>query len=134
VGIDPAGLAATVTRFNRFADEGVDHDFHRGDSLYDKFYGDPEHRPNANLGALRKPPYYALQVHPGTIGTKGGARVTVDAQVLRVGGEPIAGLYAAGNVIAAPAGSGYPGAGATIGSAMTFGYLAGRHVARQKAP
>jgi len=133
VGIDPAGLAATVTRFNRFADEGVDHDFHRGDSLYDKFYGDPQHGPNANLGALRKPPYYALQVHPGSIGTKGGARVTVDAQVLRVGGEPIAGLYAAGNVIAAPAGSGYPGAGATIGSAMTFGYLAGCHVARQKA-
>jgi hypothetical protein len=133
VGIDPVGLTATVARFNRFADEGVDHDFHRGDSLYDKFYGDPQHLPNPNLGALRKPPYYALQVHPGTIGTKGGARVTVDAEVLRASGEPIAGLYAAGNVIAAPAGSGYPGAGATIGSAMTFGYLAGRHAARQKA-
>jgi succinate dehydrogenase/fumarate reductase flavoprotein subunit len=132
VGIDPAGLAETVTRFNRFADEGRDQDFHRGESLYDKFYGDPEKQPNPNLGALRKPPFYALQVHPGTIGTKGGARVTVDAQVLRVGGEPIAGLYAAGNVIAAPAGSGYPGAGATIGSAMTFGYLAGRHAAQQK--
>jgi succinate dehydrogenase/fumarate reductase flavoprotein subunit len=133
VGIDPAGLAATVARFNRFADDGVDQDFRRGDSLYDKFYGDPQHQPNPNLGALRKAPYYALEVHPGTIGTKGGARVTVDAQVLRVGGEPIAGLYAAGNVIAAPAGSGYPGAGATIGSAMTFGYLAGRHAAGQKA-
>ena len=133
VGIDPAGLAATVARVNGFADEGVDRDFHRGDSLYDKFYGDPQHAPNPNLGALRKPPYYALQVHPGTIGTKGGARVTVDAQVLRVGGEPIVGLYAAGNVIAAPAGSGYPGAGATIGSAMTFGYLAGRHAAKQRA-
>jgi 3-oxosteroid 1-dehydrogenase len=134
VAVDPAGLAATVARFNRFADEGVDQDFHRGDSLYDKFYGDPEQKPSPNLGALRKPPYYALEVHPGTIGTKGGARVTIDAQVLRVGGEAIPGLYAAGNVIAAPAGSGYPGAGATIGSAMTFGYLAGRHAAQQKAP
>jgi succinate dehydrogenase/fumarate reductase flavoprotein subunit len=133
IGIDPAGLAATVARFNRFADEGVDRDFRRGDSLYDKFYGDPQHQPNPNLGALRKPPYYALEVHPGTIGTKGGARVTIDGQVLRPSGEPIEGLYAAGNVIAAPAGSGYPGAGATIGSAMTFGYLAGRHAARQKA-
>jgi hypothetical protein len=133
VGIDATGLAATVARFNRFADEGVDQDFHRGDSLYDKFYGDPEQKPNPNLGALCKPPYYALQVHPGTIGTKGGARVNVDAQVLRVSGEPILGLYAAGNVIAAPAGAGYPGAGATIGSAMTFGYLAGRHAAQQKA-
>jgi 3-oxosteroid 1-dehydrogenase len=133
VAVDPAGLAATVARFNRFADEGVDQDFHRGDSLYDKFYGDPEQKPSPNLGALRKPPYYALEVHPGTIGTKGGARVTIDAQVLRVGGEAIPGLYAAGNVIAAPAGSGYPGAGATIGSAMTFGYLAGRHAAQQKA-
>jgi 3-oxosteroid 1-dehydrogenase len=132
VGIDPAALAATVARFNRFAEQGVDEDFHRGTSLYDKFYGDPEHAPNPNLGTLCKPPYFALEVHPGTIGTKGGARVTVDAQVLRVGGQPIEGLYAAGNVIAAPAGSGYPGAGATIGSAMTFGYLAGRHAARQK--
>jgi succinate dehydrogenase/fumarate reductase flavoprotein subunit len=133
IGIDPAGLAATVARFNRFADEGVDRDFRRGDSLYDKFYGDPQHQPNPNLGALRKSPYYALEVHPGTIGTKGGARVTIDGQVLRPSGEPIDGFYAAGNVIAAPAGSGYPGAGATIGSAMTFGYLAGRHAARQKA-
>jgi 3-oxosteroid 1-dehydrogenase len=133
VGIDPVGLASTVARFNRFADEGVDRDFQRGESLYDKFYGDPEQKPSPNLGALRKPPYYALQVHPGTIGTKGGARVTTSAQVLRVGGEPIPGLYAAGNVIAAPAGSGYPGAGATIGSAMTFGYLAGRHAAQQNA-
>jgi succinate dehydrogenase/fumarate reductase flavoprotein subunit len=125
VGIDGAGLADTVARFNAFAAAGKDADFDRGDSLYDKFYGDPEHRPNPNLGTIEKPPFYALEVHPGAIGTKGGARVNARAQVLHVGGAPIPGLYAAGNVIAGITGAGYPGAGSTIGAAMTFGYIAG---------
>jgi 3-oxosteroid 1-dehydrogenase len=130
-GIDPQGLEATVARFNRFAIEGRDPDFHRGESLYDRFYGDPDHAPNPNLGTLEKGPFYALQVHPGAIGTKGGAKVTTEAQVLRVDGEPIAGLYAAGNVMAGVTGPGYPGAGATIGAGMTFGFIAGSHAARQ---
>ena len=130
LGIDAAGLAATVKRFNGFAVEGADRDFGRGDSLYDRFYGDPEHRPHANLGTIEKPPFFALEVHPGAIGTKGGARVTRDAQVLRVEGEPMPGLYAAGNVMAGVTGAGYPGAGSTIAAAMTFGWLAGRHAAR----
>jgi succinate dehydrogenase/fumarate reductase flavoprotein subunit len=133
VGIDPQGLDATVVRFNRFAVEGRDPDFHRGESLYDRFYGDPDHAPSPNLGTLEKPPFYALQIHPGAIGTKGGAKVTSDAQVLRVDGEAIPGLYAAGNVMAGVTGPGYPGAGATIATAMTFGYLAGSHAARQRA-
>jgi hypothetical protein len=132
VGIDPAGLQETVTRFNRFASEGRDPDFHRGESVYDHFYGDPDHAPNPNLGTIEKGPFYALQVHPGAIGTKGGAKVTTDAQVLRVDGETIPGLYAAGNVMAGVTGAGYPGAGATIGAAMTFGYLAGLHAASQR--
>ncbi|HEY5242956.1 MAG TPA: FAD-dependent oxidoreductase [Polyangiaceae bacterium] len=129
VGIDARGLGQTVDRFNGLAVEGVDPDFARGESLYDRFYGDPEHKPNANLGTLTKKPFYALEVHPGAIGTKGGARVNVDAQVLRVDGAPIPGLYAAGNVMAGVTGAGYPGAGSTIAAAMTFGYLAGRHAA-----
>ncbi len=129
VGIDARGLGQTVDRFNGLAVEGVDPDFARGESLYDRFYGDPEHEPNANLGTLTKKPFYALEVHPGAIGTKGGARVNVDAQVLRVDGAPIPGLYAAGNVMAGVTGAGYPGAGSTIAAAMTFGYLAGRHAA-----
>ncbi|HEY3820659.1 MAG TPA: FAD-dependent oxidoreductase [Polyangiaceae bacterium] len=129
VGIDPRGLGQTVDRFNGLAVEGVDPDFGRGESLYDRFYGDPDHQPNANLGTLLKKPFYALEVHPGAIGTKGGARVNVDAQVLRVDGAPIPGLYAAGNVMAGVTGAGYPGAGSTIAAAMTFGYLAGRHAA-----
>jgi len=129
IGVDPRGLAATVQRFNRFAVEGVDPDFRRGESVYDHFYGDPEHKPNPNLGTVERAPFYAIQVQPGAIGTKGGARTDVDARVLRVDGSPIDGLYAAGNVMAGVTGPGYPGAGATIGAAMTFGWLAGRHAA-----
>jgi 3-oxosteroid 1-dehydrogenase len=127
VGIDPGGLAETVRVFNRHAVEGVDPDFGRGESVYDHFYGDPARRPNPNLGPLERPPFVALEVHPGAIGTKGGARVNGHAQVLRVDGQPIPGLYAAGNVMAGVMGAGYPGAGSTIAAAMTFGWLAGRH-------
>ena len=131
IGVDARGLAATVLRFNRFAVEGADPDFRRGESLYDHFYGDPEHTPNPNLGTIEKGPFYAIAVHPGAIGTKGGARTDGDARVLRPDGAPIPGLYAAGNVMAGVTGAGYPGAGATIGAAMTFGYLAGRHAAQR---
>jgi succinate dehydrogenase/fumarate reductase flavoprotein subunit len=129
IGVDARGLAETVSRFNGFAVEGVDPDFGRGDSLYDHFYGDPDNKPNPNLGVIGKKPFYALQVHPGAIGTKGGARVDGDARVLRPDGSAIPGLYAAGNAMAGVTGAGYPGAGATIAAAMTFGYLAGRHAA-----
>jgi len=129
VGIDAAGLLATVQRVNGFAAVGKDADFQRGDSLYDRFYGDPEQGPNPNLGALEKPPFYALAVHPGAIGTKGGPRVNRHGQVLHVEGRPLAGLYAAGNAMAGITGPGYPGAGSTIGVAMTFGFIAGEHAA-----
>jgi 3-oxosteroid 1-dehydrogenase len=127
LGVDARGLAQTIDRFNGFAIEGVDKEFRRGESLYDHFYGDPDHKPNPNLGTITKKPFYALRVHPGAIGTKGGPRVNGDAQVLRVDGEVIQGLYAAGNAMAGVTGPGYPGAGATIAAAMTFGFLAGRH-------
>jgi 3-oxosteroid 1-dehydrogenase len=130
IGIDPKGLAATVARFNRFAVEGADPDFRRGESVYDHFYGDPDHKPSPNLGTIERGPFYAIEVHAGAIGTKGGARTDGDARVLRPDGAPIAGLYAAGNVAAGVTGAGYPGAGSTIGAAMTFGWLAGRHAAR----
>jgi hypothetical protein len=131
LGIDPAGLAAEVSRFNGYARDGRDPDFRRGESLYDHFYGDPKQQPNPNLGALEKAPFYAVPMYPGTIGTKGGPRTNAHGQVLRVSGQPVDGLYAAGNVAAGIFGPGYPGAGATIGAAMTFGFLAGRHAARQ---
>jgi 3-oxosteroid 1-dehydrogenase len=123
-GLDPAGLAATVARFNEFAAAGVDEDFHRGDSAYDRYYGDPRHRPNPNLAPLEKPPFYAIKIVPGDLGTKGGLRTDERARVLRGDGTPIPGLYAAGNASAAVMGHSYAGAGATIGPAMTFGYIA----------
>jgi succinate dehydrogenase/fumarate reductase flavoprotein subunit len=129
IGVDASGLFETAQRFNRFAREGRDADFGRGDSLYDHFYGDPDNQPNPNLGTIEQAPFYAIQVHPGAIGTKGGARVDARARVLRADGGAIPGLYAAGNVMAGVTGPGYPGAGATIGTAMTFGYIAGKDAA-----
>ena len=127
LSVDAEGLAASVQRFNGFAREGVDRDYRRGESIYDHFYGDPDHLPNPNLGTLERPPFYALEVFPGSIGTKGGPRVNTDSAILRVDGTPIRGLYAAGNVMAGVTGPGYPGAGSTIGTGMTFGLIAAKH-------
>lgn len=117
-------LAATVERFNEFARTGKDEDFGRGESAYDRYYGDPRQRPNPCLGALRKPPFYAFQIVPGDLGTKGGLRTDERGRVLRADDSVIEGLYAAGNTSAAVMGHSYAGAGATIGPAMTFGYVA----------
>ncbi|MFI6908831.1 FAD-dependent oxidoreductase [Nonomuraea sp. NPDC050394] len=128
MGLDPLKLRATVDRFNGFARAGSDADFHRGDSAYDHYYGDPT-LPNPNLLPIEKGPFYAIPLVPGDIGTKGGVVTDVDARVLRGDGSPIAGLYAAGNVAAAVMGETYPGPGATLGPAMTFGYAAAQHIA-----
>jgi 3-oxosteroid 1-dehydrogenase len=124
IGVPAAGLAATVTRFNSHAASGRDSDFHRGDSVYDRYYGDPRNRPNPCLAPLDKPPFHAIRIVPGDLGTKGGLRTDERARVLRADGTAIPGLYAAGNVSAAVMGHSYAGAGATIGPAMTFGYVA----------
>ncbi len=124
IGVPSDGLAATVARFNEFARTGRDEDFRRGDSAYDRYYGDPRQRPNPCLGPLTKAPFYAFQIVPGDLGTKGGLRTDERGRVIRDDGTPIPGLYAAGNTSAAVMGRSYAGAGATIGPAMTFGYLA----------
>jgi 3-oxosteroid 1-dehydrogenase len=124
VGISAEGLAETLQRFNGFARSGKDEDFGRGDSAYDRYYGDPRCRPNPNLAQLAQPPYYAIKIVPGDLGTKGGLRTDERARVLRHDGSVIARLYAAGNASAAVMGHSYAGAGATIGPAMTFGYIA----------
>jgi 3-oxosteroid 1-dehydrogenase len=124
IGVDPAGLADTIDRFSEFARTGRDADFGRGDSAYDRYYGDPRRRPNPNLAELSRPPFYAIRIVPGDLGTKGGLRTDERARVLRADGSPIHGLYAAGNTSAAVMGRSYAGAGATIGPAMTFGYIA----------
>ena len=124
VGIDPAALAKTVVRFNEFAQAGRDEDFHRGNSAYDRYYSDPRRRVQRRQARVGPPPFYAVKIVPGDLGTKGGVRTDERARVLRADGTPIAGLYAAGNTSAAVMGHSYAGAGATIGPAMTFGYLA----------
>ena len=124
IGVDGSGLSKTVARFNEFAASGRDEDFGRGSSAYDRYYSDPRCRPNPNLAPLDRPPFYAATIVPGDLGTKGGLRTDERARVLRPDGTVIAGLYAAGNASASVMGHSYAGAGATIGPAMTFGYLA----------
>ncbi len=130
-GLPADEFIATVTRFNGFARSGVDEDYQRGVSAYDRYYGDPTNKPNPNLGEISHPPYYAAKMVPGDLGTKGGIRTDVHGRALRDDGSIIEGLYAAGNVSAPVMGHTYPGPGGTIGPAMTFGYLAALHIAEQ---
>ncbi len=127
-GIDPQGLADEVAKFNRFAAAGQDLDFRKGEGAIDRFYADPSVRPNPCLAPLEKPPYYAIELWPGDLGTKGGLLTDAHARVLRPDGSLIEGLYATGNCAASVMGPSYAGAGATIGPAMVFGYVAARHV------
>lgn len=126
----PTQLRATADRFNELARKGHDDDFNRGDSAYDNYYGDPT-LPNPNLYPLGKPPYYAFQIILGDLGTSGGLRTDEYARVLRSDDSFVKGLYAVGNTSAAVMGRSYAGAGATIGPAMTFGYVAAKHIADQ---
>ncbi|MGW0162812.1 FAD-binding protein [Mycobacterium sp. NPDC003323] len=127
IGVPPQALRSTADRFNQLAAAGHDDDFNRGDSAYDNYYGNPR-LPNPNLAALGKPPYLAFQIILGDLGTSGGLVTDEHARVLREDGSVIAGLYATGNVSAAVMGRTYAGAGATIGPAMTFGYVAAQHI------
>ena len=126
-GLPAERLQATITRFNEHARAGRDPDFRRGESIYDRYYGDPRVKPNPTLRALETPPFYALPVYPGDIGTNGGLATNEHAQVLDGSGAAIAGLYACGNMAATVMGHSYPAAGATLGPGMTFGYIAARH-------
>jgi succinate dehydrogenase/fumarate reductase flavoprotein subunit len=130
IGIPAAQLRETARRFNELAHKGHDDDFNRGDSVYDNYYGDPT-LPNPNLYPLEDPPYYAFRVVLGDLGTSGGLRTDEYARVLRPDDTVVSGLYAVGNTSAAVMGRSYAGAGATIGPAMTFGFVAANHAARQ---
>jgi len=124
-------LAQTITRWNGHAETGADPDFHRGRSIYDRYWGDPafEGQAASTIGPLDTAPFYAVRVYSGTLGTKGGPMTDPAARVLDVDGQPIAGLYAAGNVMASAMGMTYGGGGGTLGPAMVVGYLAGQHAA-----
>lgn len=129
IGLDPAVLEKTVSDWNRYADEGKDPDFDRGGNYYSAYMGDATHQPNPAMGALRKGPFYALEIRPSDLSTLAGLDTNASAQVLGQDGAPIKGLYAAGldnNTIMRGK---YPGGGSSIGPAMTFGYIAARHLA-----
>lgn len=132
-GIDADNLEDTVRRFNADAVKGVDPEFGRGSRVYDLYQGDPEHKPNPCLGPLEKAPFYAIKIRAGVIGTFAGLKTDKYARVLNATGEPVPGLYAVGNDQANVFAGAYPGAGATLGPAMTFAYIAGRHLANGTA-
>ena len=132
IGVDRDNLRSTVARFNGFARTGIDQDFHKGDSAYDRYYGDPTVRPNPCLAPLEKGPFTAYKVVAGDLGTKGGLLTDTDARVLREDGSAIAGLYAAGNTTASVMGHTYPGPGSTIAPASVFGLRGARRMAAER--
>ena len=131
IDVPPGALTETVRRFNGLAETGVDADFHRGESAYDKYYSDPTVKPNPSLHVIDQAPFYAVKIVPGDLGTKGGLVTDERARVVRADGSVVTGLYAAGNCSAAVMGRTYAGPGATIGPALTFGYLAAETIAEE---
>jgi succinate dehydrogenase/fumarate reductase flavoprotein subunit len=129
VGIDPAVFEQTVETYNRDARRGEDPQFKRGSTAYNRYLGDPDHKPNPCVGPIERGPFYAVKVVPGDLGTFAGLRTDADARVVDESGNAIPGLYAAGNDMASIMGGNYPGGGITLGPAMTFGFIAGRHLA-----
>jgi len=133
MGVGVATLEATVARFNQHAAKGEDPDFQRGEAAYDKMYGDPRVSPNPCLRPIDKGPFYAMPIYPGDIGTNGGLKTDALARVVDDEGKPITGLYAIGNCAASAMGESYPGAGVTIGPALTFGFVAANHLTGSNA-
>lgn len=129
IGVDREALRTTVGRYNRDAARGVDPEFGKGESAYNRYLGDAAYAPNPCVGPLDKPPFYAIRVHAGDIGTTFGLAADLHSQVLDANGEPIAGLYACGNDRNSVMAGYYPSGGITIGPAITFAYLAVLHAA-----
>lgn len=127
--IEPGTLKATVERFNDFAAKNRDEEFNRGDRAYDRWLGDPYHKPSETLGTIAESPFYAIPVYPGDVGTYGGVVTDVNARVLRDDGSAIPGLYATATSTASVMGRVYPGAGSSIGPGFVWGYVAAKHAA-----
>lgn len=130
IGVDAQGLVHSAARMCEFSEQGKDRDFDRGGNVFDRYYADPRLK-NPNLAPINKGPFYAMQLWPGDIGTKGGLLTDRDARVLDTNGRVIDGLYCVGNNSASVMGPSYPGAGSTLGPAMTFAYRAVAHMTGQ---
>ncbi|KAF1022611.1 MAG: 3-oxosteroid 1-dehydrogenase [Paracidovorax wautersii] len=136
-GIDAAALEATVAQYNQHARAGRDPLFAKGETAYNRVQGDAQHQPNPCMAPIEHGPFYAVKIVPGSLGTFTGLRTDASARVLDAQGQPIAGLYACGNDMHSVMGGRYPSGGITLGPAMTFGYIAGHHIAgvpRQSQP
>ncbi len=131
LGIDATGLQSSAEDFNRAADLGVDAAFGKGSTAYNRYLGDAAHAPNPCLGPLRQGPFYAVKVYAGDIGTACGIRCNENAQALDASGQVVPGLYAAGNDMHSVMGGQYPAPGITLGPALTFGWIAGQHLAQR---
>ena len=129
IQVPAEALARTIAHINKFSKAGLDPEFGRGGNAYDRFFGDPTVKPNPSLAPIETAPFYAVPINLGDLGTKGGLKADARARVLRADGEPIPNLYAAGNASGCPFGNCYPGAGGTIGPALTFGYIAANDIA-----
>lgn len=132
--VDPEAFAEQVTRFNGYAEKGVDPEFKRGESAYEKYWGDPNHDgPNPTMGPVSEGPFYGFPIAFSHAGTRGGVTISPDGQALRADGAPIPGLYVSGNTAANQLfGSGY-GSGSAVGSSLVFGVLAAEHVVSNHA-
>ncbi|MEL7462911.1 MAG: FAD-dependent oxidoreductase [Pseudomonadota bacterium] len=128
MGADAAALEETVARYNEAAERGEDPEFGRGETAYNRSLGDPDWTPNPCVAPLKDGPFYAVKVVMGDLGTFAGLKTDEYARVLGDGRAPIPGLYAAGNDAASIMGGAYPGGGITIGPALTFGWIAARHM------
>ncbi len=125
--INVEGMVDTINKMNEYSRTGIDPELHRGDALYDRYYGDPEVKPNPCLGPIAKAPFYAIRMDLGDFGTNGGLEINTNAQVRDVAGAPIPGLYAIGNTAQGILTT-YPGPGSTLGPAMAFAYRAAKHI------
>lgn len=134
IGVDPAGLQQVVAETNRYARTGVDEAFGKGSSPYGRQYGDPNHRPNPCLGPIETGPFFAVSVVPTPLATAVGLKIDALSRVLDDQDRPIDGLYACGSDAQAVMGGEYPGGGAQIGVAMTFGFIAARHAVQSQGP
>jgi len=133
-GMDPAVFSRALTDYNDGARTGVDSEFGKGSSAYNRYLGDASHAPNPCVAPVEHGPFYALRVRMGDLGTFAGVRTDEHARVVDASGAPISGLYAVGNDAASIMGGSYPGAGITLGPAMTFGFIAATHIASKQRP
>jgi 3-oxosteroid 1-dehydrogenase len=129
IQVPAEALARSIAGIYTAAKTGQDSEFGRGGNAYDRFFGDPTVKPNPSLAPVETAPFYAVPINLGDLGTKGGLKADAHARVLRADGQPIPNLYAAGNASGSPFGNCYPGAGGTIGPALTFGYIAANDIA-----